>query len=346
MSSVTISPTRSASSPVKGITGHPGDTGKLSFSVSPEATRMPSDTPWILDADMTRIALIGASGQLGTDLHRQLVGEIIPIDHTALEITQPDSIRTMLDTVVPTMVVNTAAYNLVDKAESEPDTAMAVNAWGVKSLAEQCGSRGITLVHIGTDFVFGLGGAGRNTAWTEEEAPGPESVYAASKLLGEYFVRSFCPQHFVIRTCGLYGRAATKAKGNFVQTMLRLARERPEIKVVSDQRCVPSYTRDVAEIIAALIPTKAYGLYHATNSGGASWYEVAREAVRLAGLTTPVTPITSAEFPAKAKRPANSWLDCHKIETVTGRTLRPWQAALAAYLQETGDLLSGVEGVI
>lgn len=285
-----------------------------------------------------RIALIGASGQLGTDLRRQLVGEVIPVDHATCEITRPESVRGMLDATRPEMVVNTAAYNLVDQAESEPDVAMAVNAWGVKSLAEECGQRGLTLVHIGTDFVFGLGGTTQATPWTEADPPGPESVYAASKLLGEYFVRSLCPKHFVIRTCGLYGQAATRTKGNFVQTMLRLARERPEVRVVADQRCVPSYTHDVAEAIAALVQTEAYGLYHATNSGESSWFEVAREAIRLAGLQTPVIPISTADFGAKAKRPACSLLDCRKIEGVTGRPLRPWREALAAYLTVTGDL--------
>ncbi len=282
-----------------------------------------------------RIALIGAAGQLGTDLHRQLSGEVIPLTHADVEITHPDSIQAMLDRVQPDMVVNTAAYNLVDKAETEIEAAMAVNAWGVRSLALACAKRQLTLVQISTDYVFGLGSSAR-TPRRETDPPGPQGVYAASKLLGEDFVRSLCPQHFVVRTCGLYGQAATKSKGNFVLTMLRLAKEKPQLKVVADQRCVPSYTHDVAEVIAALVRTQAYGLYHATNSGESSWYEVAREAVRLAGLATPVLPITTAEFGSPAARPAYSVLDCSKIEGVTGLTLRPWQDALAAYLREIG----------
>ena len=282
-----------------------------------------------------RIALIGATGQLGTDLHRQLVGEIIPLAHADVEVTQPDSIQAMLDRVQPDMVVNTAAYNLVDKAETEVEAAMSVNAWGPRNLALACAKRQLTLVHIGTDYVFGLESDGR-TPRRETDLPGPQGVYAASKLLGEYFVRSLCPQHFLIRTCGLYGQAATKSKGNFVLTMLRLAKEKPQLKVVADQRCVPSYTHDVAEAIAALVRTESYGLYHATNSGESSWFEVAREAIRLAGLATPVLPITTAEFGAPAARPAYSVLDCSKIAGVTGLTLRPWKDALAAYLREIG----------
>ena len=284
-----------------------------------------------------RIALIGATGQLGTDLHRQLSGEVIPLTHADVEVTHPDSIQAMLDRVQPDMVVNTAAYNLVDQAESEVEAAMSVNAWGPRNLALACAKRPLTLVHISTDYVFGLESSA-DSPRRETDLPGPQGVYAASKLLGEYFVRSLCPQHFVIRTCGLYGQAATKAKGNFVLTMLRLAKEKPQLKVVADQRCVPSYTRDVAEVIAALVQTSSYGLYHATNSGESSWFEVASEAVRLAGLATPILPITTAEFGAPAARPGYSVLDCSKIAGVTGLTLRPWQDALAAYLREIGAI--------
>ena len=284
-----------------------------------------------------RIALIGATGQLGTDLHRQLSGEVVPLTHAEIEVTQPDSIHAMLNRVQPEMVVNTAAYNLVDKAETEVEVAMSVNAWGPRNLALACAQRQLTLVQISTDYVFGLEG-GTRTPRRETDLPGPQGVYAASKLLGEYFVRSLCPKHFVIRTCGLYGQAATRSKGNFVLTMLRLAKEKPQLRVVADQRCVPSYTRDVAEVIAALVRTEAYGLYHATNSGESSWFEVAREAVRLAGLTTPIIPITTAEFGASAARPAFSVLDCSKIAAVTGLTLRPWPDALAAYLREIGAI--------
>jgi dTDP-4-dehydrorhamnose reductase len=284
-----------------------------------------------------RIALIGAAGQLGTDLHRQLSGEVIPLTHADIEVTQPDSIDAMLDSVKPDLVINTSAYNLVDKAETDSEAAMAVNAWAPRLLALACAERNLTLAHISSDFVFGLE-QGPHSPKTETDPPGPQSVYAASKLLGEYFVRSYCPRHFVIRTCGLYGQAATKAKGNFVLTMLRLAKEKPQLKVVADQRCVPSYTRDVATVIAALVQTQAYGLYHATNAGDTSWFEVATEAIRLAGLTTPVLPTTTKEFGAPAARPAYSVLNCSKIEKVTGMVMRPWKEALAAYLTEIGAI--------
>lgn len=284
-----------------------------------------------------RIALIGAAGQLGTDLHRQLIGEVIPLTHADVEVTQPESIQAMLDRVAPDLVINTAAYNLVDKAESDIETAMAINAWGPRTLAIECESRHIALAHISTDFVFGLDSTSRSPL-NESAPPGPQGVYAASKLLGEYFVRTHCQQHFVIRTCGLYGQAATKSKGNFVLTMIRLAKEKPQLRVVADQMCVPSYTHDIAQVIAALIQTEAHGLYHATNSGPATWHAVAEEAVRLAGLSTPVFPITTKEFGAPAKRPGYSVLDCSRIEAVTGIKLRHWREALRAYLLEIGAI--------
>lgn len=285
-----------------------------------------------------RIALIGAAGQLGTDLHRSLVGEIVPLTHADVEVTDPGSIDAMLDRVRPEMVVNTAAYNLVDKAETEVEAAMASNAYGPRALAIACARREIALTHISTDFVFGIERA--STPRRESDPPGPQSVYAASKLLGEYFVRSYCPRHFVVRTCGLYGQAATKSKGNFVKTMLKLGREKPELRVVGDQKCVPSYTRDVAEAIASLVQTKQYGLYHAINSGDSSWFEVAQEALRLAGISTPIHPITTAEFGAPAARPGYSILDCSKLAGVIGRPLRHWKEALSAYLHEIGEIAS------
>ena len=283
-----------------------------------------------------RVALIGAGGQLATDL-APLFPDLVPLTRADLDITQPDAVATVLDGIRPDVVLNTAAYNLVDKAESEPERAFAVNALGARNLARLCGAKDWTLVHFSTDYVFGGEVSLLRRGWLESSVPAPVNVYGASKLAGEHLVRMHCPRHFVIRTCGLYGQAATKAKGNFVKTMLRLARERPEVRVVADQICTPTFTRDVARITAALLPTAAYGLYHATNSGECSWYAVADEAIRLAGLATPVVPIETAEYPTPARRPAFSALECSRIEEATGLTLRSWQEALAEYVAGLGD---------
>src|SRR5690606_35857431 len=168
--------------------------------------------------------------------------------------------------VSPQYVVNTAAYNAVDRAEQQPRAAFEVNALGPLHLARYCEARGITLLHVSTDYVFGADAA-RSTPWTEEDRPGPVSVYGCSKLAGEYLVAQACRRHFVVRTCGLYGTAIDDSKGNFVRTMLRLAGERDELRVVNDQYCTPSYTADVARAIDALLATDEHGLYHVTNAG-------------------------------------------------------------------------------
>src|SRR5262249_37139911 len=184
-----------------------------------------------------------------------------------------------------------------------------VNAMGVRTLAAACGNLGGTLVHFSTDYVFGLG-ANRTEPWKETDAPGPVSVYGLTKLAGEFFVRSICPKHFVIRTCGLYGAWGVGGKGgNFVETMLRLQKEGKPLRVVSDQFCTPTYTVDLAEAVANLTTTDKFGLYHLTNSGSCSWHEFASTIFFLQELAVQVAPITSAEYGAQAQRPAYSVLD-------------------------------------
>jgi len=280
-----------------------------------------------------RVALIGAGGQLASDL-APLFPDLVPLQRSDLDITDGERVTQVLDAARPDVVINTAAYNLVDRAESEPALAYEANAIGPLRLARYCGERNLVLVHFSTDYVFGLEPPAPLRPWRESDVPVPLSVYGASKLAGELAVRANATRHFVIRTCGLYGRAATKAKGNFVQTMLRLARERPELRVVADQLCTPTFTRDVARAAARLLATEAYGLYHAVNSGECSWYAVAEEAVRLAGLSTPLSPITTAEYPTAAKRPPYSRLDCAKLEAATGKAMRPWHEALCEYVSE------------
>jgi dTDP-4-dehydrorhamnose reductase len=278
-----------------------------------------------------RIAVIGAHGQLGSDLMARLGAGAVPLGHDQIDITDSARIAAALGVVRPHVVINTAAYNLVDRAEDEPEAAFNVNAFGPRHLADWCAKQGAVLVHVSTDYVFGLD-ASRTRPYHEDDLPGPQSAYAASKLTGEQFVRAGCPRHIVIRTCGLYGQTATRTKGNFVSTMLRLGRERSELRVVDDQRCTPSFTPDVAAAIVRLVESDAQGTFHVTNSGSMTWCEFAREIFRQAGINTPVVPITTAEFGARAQRPAFSVLDCSKLESLAGMSLRPWQEALGDYL--------------
>jgi dTDP-4-dehydrorhamnose reductase len=281
-----------------------------------------------------KYAVLGAAGQLGRDLCPRLHGEVIPLTRTHADLTQPESLRSTLTTLRPEVVINCAAYNLVDQAESEPETAFAVNFWGVRSLATTCRDLDCTLVQLSSDYVFGLDQTHR-TPYGVAEAPGPINLYGLSKLAGEYVVRMLCPKHFVIRTCGLYGVWGSGGKGtNFVETMLRLAAQGKAISVVDDQICTPSYTVDVAVAIAALVRTNHYGLYHLTNAGSCSWYEFARAIFELAKVDANLTPTPSRAYARPARRPAYSVLACEVFAALGLPPLRPWREALAAYLQE------------
>lgn len=281
-----------------------------------------------------RTVVLGAPGQLGRDLVPRLSGEVVPLGRADADLTDATALRSKLTALRPDIVVNCAAYNFVDKTESEPTAPFAVNAWAVRDLATICRDSDCTLVHFSTDYVFGLDPS-RSTPLTEAEAPGPVNVYGLSKLAGEYLVRSICPKHLVIRTCGLYGVWGSGGKGgNFVETMLRLAGQGKPLRVVNDQRCTPSFTADVAAATAALIAAEARGLYHVTNAGDCTWYEFAREIFRLAGVRADLTPITSLEFGAAARRPAYSVLANAKLAAVGMSAPRAWPEALAAYLSE------------
>ena len=288
-----------------------------------------------------RIALVGARGQLGTDLGTALEGEVIALGHEEIELTRPESVASVLDAARPELVINAAAYNLVDKAEDEPEAAFAVNAFGPRNLARWCAGAEVPLVHYSTDYVFSGRTAacrtdGSRVPLAEKALPDPQSVYAASKLAGEQFVAAVCPQSLVIRTCGLYGRRKSAGKGNFIETMLRLGEERARtgqaLRIVDDHLCTPTATADLAQMTARLIPTRAWGLYHATNSGATTWCGLAREIFRQAGMTVPIEPISAAQFGAKAARPEYSVLDCAKLAAAIGESPAPWQEALGSYL--------------
>jgi dTDP-4-dehydrorhamnose reductase len=281
-----------------------------------------------------KYVVLGAAGQLGRDLCPRLEGDVIGLTREQADLTRPETLRAALGDLRPDAVFNCAAYNFVDKAESEPPAAFAVNAWAVRDLALICRDLGCTLVHFSTDYVFGLDEE-RRVPWAESDAPGPVSVYGLSKLAGEYFVRSLCPRNFVVRTCGLYGVWGSGGKGgNFVETMLRLAEQGKPLRVVADQTCTPSYTADVAAATAALVATGRFGLYHVTNAGSCNWNDFARAIFDLAGVEANVTPITSAEYGARARRPRYSVLANSAYQGLGLPPPRPWREALAAYLIE------------
>jgi dTDP-4-dehydrorhamnose reductase len=281
-----------------------------------------------------KIVVLGSAGQLGRDLCPRLSGTVVPLTRAEVDLADDARLAEVIGGHRPDVVVNCAAYNFVDKAESEPAAAFAVNAFAVRELAKVCRDLSAKLVHVSTDYVFGLD-SNRSTPFCETDAPGPVSVYGASKLAGEYFVRSICPRHLVVRTCGLYGVWGAGGKGgNFVETMLRVAGQGKPLRVVSDQRCTPSFTADVADAIAQLIEKDANGLLHVTNSGDCSWYELAAAIFRTADVTADLTAIPTSEYPTPARRPGYSVLSTDALVAAGVSRPRPWQEALAAYLDE------------
>jgi dTDP-4-dehydrorhamnose reductase len=281
---------------------------------------------------VVRHVVLGSAGQLGRDLCPLLPGEVLPLDRGRADLTRPDTLLAVLDEARPEVVVNCAAYNQVDRAEAEPEAAFSVNAWGARALARWCADQGALLVHFSTDHVFGLDAA-RRRPWREEDAPGPVSVYGLSKLASEYLIRALCPRHLIVRTCGLYGRHGQGGKGtNFVQTMLRRAREGRPLRVVNDQSCTPTPTTALAGAVVSLLATGRTGLFHLTCAGACTWHEFAAAIFDLAGLRPELHAITSAEYGAAARRPAYSVLSCAAAHAAGVPPLPPWRQALAGYL--------------
>ena len=279
--------------------------------------------------------VIGATGQLGSDLVRTFdqPGELVALSTRDVDILDAARTRSILEALQPTCVINTAAYNLVDRAEDDGRSAFALNAEAVGTLAAVCQAAGARLVHFSTDYVFdGV----KRTPYLETDSPQPVSVYGESKLAGERLALERCEWSVIFRVCGLFGLAGSlgKGKGNFVETMLRLAREGRPLRVVSDQVLCPSYTLDLARKVWKVLPKVAHPIYHLTNAGQVSWYEFARRALELAGLTADLTPVTAAEYGARARRPAYSVLAHAHLAALGEDDLRPWDAALPAYVAE------------
>ena len=287
---------------------------------------------------MERILLIGANGQLGTDLRRTLpAAALIPLTRTDLDVTDQGAVERALATHAPAWVINTAAYHRVDDIETkDASLAFAVNEVAVGRLAQACTRRGARLLHLSTDYVFGGGLPGNPPRpYTEEASPAPLSVYGASKLAGERRVRDASPGHIVVRSSGLYGVAGSAGKGgNFVETMLRLAHKGAPLKVVNDQILGPTYTADLAEAITRLVaatPRAASSTSptRARARGSSSPVASSSSADSLPALK----PTTSDEYNAPARRPPYSVLANTRAAALGLPPLRPWSQALEAYLR-------------
>ena len=288
-----------------------------------------------------KVLVIGANGQFGTALCRYLAKEgreFVPLTHGDIEITDMVSVKSAFFKHNPDVVINTAAFVKVDDCEVNPDKAYLVNAIGSRNLAAIAQKQGTKLVHISSDYVFG-GEEHRTVPYTEFDPPSPVNVFGKTKVAGENYIRHLCPRHFIVRVSGLFGLRGQSAKGpNFVETMLRLAKEQKELRVVNDQIFSPTYGSDAARKVTELITTDYYGIFHITNKGYCSWYEFTTWILKLAGLSTPVIAITSDKYPQKAKRPGFSVLDNYHLRLLGMDDLRPWQEALEDYMRCKGHI--------
>ena len=286
---------------------------------------------------MTRILLTGIHGQVGHELQRTLapLGDVVALDRTALDLADPDSVRNTVRSLRPAIIVNPAAYTAVDKAESELDLAMAINATAPALLAEEAQRLGALLVHFSTDYVFD---GSKATPYVETDPTAPISSYGRSKLAGEQAIAAAGCRHLIFRTCWVYGRRGQ----NFLRTMLRLAGEREELRVVADQHGAPTWSRMIAETTALALARHQgqQGIYHLCAAGETTWHGFAEAIIALAhvrGLlprATPVRRITTAEFPTPARRPANSRLSCDRLQRDFGLSMPDWEHTLDLCLND------------
>lgn len=282
-----------------------------------------------------KVAVIGGNGQLGSDVVSAFsaAGDAVQgLSHADIELADLESVSGVLGKLRPDVIVNTAAMHHVDKCEQDPSKAYATNGIGSRNLALVANELAALLIHVSTDYVFD---GNKRTPYEETDAPLPLNVYGNTKLAGEYYVRSIAKRHQVLRTSGIYGKEPCRAKGglNFVEIMLKLAREKGKVRVVDDEFVSPTFTAEIAEQIVALSRSNLNGLFHGTAEGSCSWFEFAREIFALTGTKVILEAATPGEFPAKVPRPKYSVLENKALKSHGLNRFRPWQDGLRRYLE-------------
>ena len=262
--------------------------------------------------------------------------ELIPLSRERMNLAMRGRVEQVLGDLKFDVLVNCAAYTRVDEAEDNEAHAFAVNAHAVRAMARMCAAKRARLLHISTDYVFG-GDLERRRPLREDDSTAPVNVYGASKAMGERLARAECDDVVILRVASLFGEAGAGGRGgNFVETMIRAAKEQKPLRVVDDQAMSPTAAAEVARVALRILAEGcAAGVYHMVNAGSATWYEFARGILRRAGIACSITPCTTEEFPTRATRPRYSVLDIAKVSAEFGAP-PPWQDALERYLRSRG----------
>lgn len=277
-----------------------------------------------------KVLVTGVKGQLGFDVVNELKKrnmEAVGVDIDEMDITNADQVDEVIRKTAPDAVIHCAAYTAVDAAEDNVEICRKVNAQGTQNVAKVCGELDIKMMYISTDYVFN----GQGTRpWEPDDEREPLNVYGQTKYEGELAVENYVKKFFTVRIAWVFG---VNGK-NFIKTMLNLGKTHDKLTVVNDQIGSPTYTYDLARLLVDMIQTDKYGRYHATNEGLCTWYEFACEIFKQAGINVEVAPVSSEEYPAKAKRPENSRMDKRKLAENGFEPLPAWQDALKRYLKE------------
>jgi dTDP-4-dehydrorhamnose reductase len=289
-----------------------------------------------------KILIFGRVGQVGWELRHKLacLGQVSNIDYPEIDFSKPDTVRAAIREAAPTVIVNAAAYTAVDKAEATPEPAWAINATGPGVIAEEAKRLGALMVHYSTDYVYD---GSKQGMWVETDKPNPLNVYGETKLAGDEAIAAVGGEYLILRTSWVYG-----ARGaNFLLTMLRLAKERPELRIVDDQTGSPTTSECIAQatanILAQVVAPGGDGLagrsgvYHLTNAGQTTWFGFAKEFLSKQAVCPKLIPIPASEYPVPAKRPVNSVLSCEKLADTFGVHMPSWELGLDLVLETLAE---------
>jgi dTDP-4-dehydrorhamnose reductase len=282
-----------------------------------------------------KVAIIGSNGQLGSDLVREFTSgsnEVVPLTHSDINVEEFDSSRNLLLNIKPEVILNTAAFHVVPKCEDDPTKAFQVNSLGALYLSKISDELNAINLYYSTDYVFD---GEKKSPYLESDKPNPLNVYASTKLNGEYYTLNYSKNGIVLRVSGIYGEVPCRAKGgNFITTMIKAAKEKPEVKVVNDEILTPTPTKEIAKKTKEILQKKLTGLFHLTCEGQCSWYKFAEVIFSKLKLSTPLSQISIKDMPMKVKRPTYSVLE-NKCAKEFGISIMPeWKEALISFLNQ------------